>query len=78
MIFSMDGGKGGSSTPSFREEVVNKSKTPPELGRGNKMEGRKNIEEEIESNKKKENDGTKDKEENDKKQGTKGTMQTQS
>jgi len=62
----MDGGQGGSSTPSFREVMVNKGKTPPEPGRGNKMEGGKNREEEIKCNKKKENEGTKDKEENDK------------
>ena len=63
----MDGCRGGSSTPSYREVVDNKSKTPPESSRGNTMEGGKNREEEIESNKDKENDGTKDKEENDKK-----------
>ena len=71
----MDGCKGGSSTPSYSEVVVNNSKTPPYSGRGNTMEGGKNREEETESNKEKENDGTKDKEENDKKQGTKDRIQ---
>ena len=63
----MEGREGGSSTPSFRETMVNKGKTPLEPGRGNKLEGEKNREEEIESNKKKESDGKRDKDENDKK-----------
>jgi len=37
----MDRGRGGSSPPSFREVVVNKTKTPPESGRGSKMEEEK-------------------------------------
>eukprot|EP00253_Pinus_taeda_P026030 PITA_26030 len=71
----MDGCIGGSSTPSYREVVVNKSKASPDPSRGNTMEGGKSGEKEIENNKEKEKDGTKDKEENDKKQGTKDRKQ---
>ena len=71
----MDRGRGGRSTPSYREIVVNKGKTPLESGRGNTMVGGKNREEETESNTEKEKDGTKDKEENDKIQETKDRKQ---
>lgn len=62
----MDGCRGGSSTPSYKEVVTNKGKKPLELGKINTKEGGKNREEETESIKAKENDDTKDKEENDK------------
>lgn len=63
----MEGRKGGSSTPSYREVVINKGKTPLESSKGNSMEEGENKDKEIVSNKEKKNDGTKDKEENDKK-----------
>ena len=62
----MEGRKGGSSTPSYREVVVNKGKKPLESGRGNSMEEGENRDKETISNKEKKNDGTKDKEENEK------------
>jgi len=37
----MDKCRGGSSTPSYREVVVNKSKESPDSNRGNTMEGGK-------------------------------------
>lgn len=67
-VFPMDGSRGGSFTPSYKEVVANESKIPPDKGRGKVEEGRRNKEEETEGSKLEENDGTKDKEENDKKQ----------
>ena len=67
----MDGRRGGSSTPSYKEAVANKGKKPPENVRGTVEEGRRNMEGEIEGTKMKENKRTKDEEEYDKKTGNK-------
>jgi len=71
----MENHRGGSSTPSYKEAVANKSKKLPENARVPVEEGRKNMEEEIEGTKLKENNGTKDKEEDGKKRGAKDKRQ---
>lgn len=63
----MDGHKGGSSTPSYKEAVTNKCKKLPKRGRGNAEEGRRNGEEDTNGSISKENDNAKNKEETDKK-----------
>lgn len=67
----MEGRRAGSSTPSYKEVVVNKGKKPLENARGTTEEGKRNMEQEIDGTKTRENNSTKDKEEEDKKQGTK-------
>lgn len=71
----MDGGRGGSFTPSYKEVVANKSKIPLDKGRGKAEEGRRSRDEETEGSKSEENDGTKDTEGNAKKQRTKDKNQ---
>jgi len=72
---TMEGGRGGSFTPSYKEVVANKSKIPSDRGKGKAEEGRRNREEEAEGSKPERNEGTKGKEKTDKKQGTKDKNQ---
>jgi len=63
----MEGCRGGSSTPSYKEAITSIGKKPLENARGTIEEGKINMEEKIEGTKTKENNSTKDKEEEDKK-----------
>lgn len=71
----MEGHRGWSSTPSYKEAIANKGKKPPDYCRGTVEEGRRKREVETEGTKMKENESTKDNEEDDKKQGTKDKKQ---
>lgn len=66
-VITMDGHRGGSFTPSYKEVVADRSKIPLDKGRGKDEEAGRNREEETGGSKLEENDHTKDKEENDKK-----------
>ena len=69
-MIHIEGRRGGSSTPSYKEAIASRGKKPLEKARGTMEDGKRNMEEEIGEAMNKENNGTKDKEENDKKQGT--------
>ena len=71
----MEGHRGGSSTPSYKEAVANRGKEPLGNVRSTTEEGKRNTEEETEGTKRKENNSTKDKEEEDKNQGIKDKKQ---
>lgn len=67
----MEGCKGGSSTPSYKQVVASRGKKPLENDKGTSEEGKRNMEEELDGTKTRENNSTKDNEEEDKKQETK-------
>ena len=63
----MEGCRGGSGYPSFKEAVASRGKKPLENARGTGERGKRNMEEETEETMSKEKNGTKDKEAEDKK-----------
>lgn len=63
----MEGRRGGSATPSYKEVVASRGKKPIENARVTSEEGKRNMEEETAGVNTKENNGTKDKEVEDKK-----------
>eukprot|EP00253_Pinus_taeda_P008870 PITA_08870 len=67
----MEGRRGGSSTPSYKEAIASRGKKHLENVIGTAVEGNRNTEEEIEGTKTRENNNTKEKEEEEKNQGTK-------
>ena len=74
-LISMEGRKGGISTPSYKHVVATRVKKPIENERGSSEEGKRNIEEEQDGTKLRENNSTKENEEEDKKQRTKDKAQ---
>lgn len=66
----MEGGRGGSSAPSYKDVVASRSKSPMGNNKGCTNERNKDNKEEEDGTKTKENSCTKDKEEEDKSQGS--------
>ena len=71
----MEGRRGGIATPSFKEAIANRGKKPLENARGTLEEGERNMQEETTETNNKVINGTKNKEVEDKKQGTKDKKQ---
>lgn len=62
----MEGHRRGSSTPSYKDVVASKGKTPLSNVKGSAEEEKRNNEKKTDGAKTKENSGTKDKEGEDK------------
>lgn len=75
MLNSIEGHKGGSSTPSYRQAVANRGKKPIEFVRRPSGEERRNMEEDQDLSKSREDNDTKENEEEDKKQGVENEVQ---
>ena len=71
----MEGCKGGSSTPSYKQAVANRGKKPIEDNIGPSDGRQRKREEEQKGSKSRENNNTKESEEVDKKQGIKDDAQ---
>lgn len=71
----MEGRKGGSSTPSYKQVLASRGKKPIENDRGTSEEGKGNIEKELDGTKTRGNDSTKDNEEENKEHRTKDKAQ---
>jgi len=71
----MEGHREGSSTPSYKDAVARKGKSPLGNVRGSVEEEKRNNKKETDGARPKENGSTKDKEEEDKSQGTTNNKQ---
>ena len=71
----MEGCKGGSSTPSYKQVVASWGKKPIECVRGPSESGKRNMEEDQDVTKPREDNNTKENEEEDKKQGAQNKAQ---
>jgi len=71
----MEGVRGGSSTPSYKDTAASRGKTPIMNSKGFAKGRNRDNEKETNENKTKENSSTKDKEEEDKSQGARDKKQ---
>ena len=71
----MEGCRGGSSTPSYKDAIASRGKSPLGNVRGSVEEEKRNNEKETDGARPKENGSTKDREEEDKSEGTRDNKQ---